>query len=210
MRRRQFLAAGAAAALAAPAVRAGTAANPPSLLEEARALAARPHVPVTAPLPPPFDGLSYDAYRGIRPLEGRSGALRVGPEYVADLLPPGLYFPDPVRIELPSDDGPRDVPFSPGSSTFDPRYFGPIPDAAPGAGFSGLRLRHPLNAPGLMDEVMVVQGASYFRAIGRAMAYGLSARAVALGTGGPGPEEFPRFTRLRLHPPRDSTARLER
>lgn len=209
MRRRRFLAATAAAALAAPLVRAGAEASAPTLLDEARALAGLPHAPGAPPLPAPFDGLSYDAYRGIRPLEGLAGALPVGPDYVADLLPPGLYFPDPVRIELPSGDGPHEVPFSPGLFRFDPRYFGTVPDTAPGAGFSGLRLRHPLNAPGMMDEVMVVQGASYFRAIGRAMAYGLSARAVAIGTGGPGPEEFPRFTRLRLHPPQDGVARLE-
>jgi glucans biosynthesis protein len=61
----------------------------------------------------------------------------------------------------------------------------------------------------LMDEVLVVQGASYFRAIGEAMVYGLSARAVALGTGNPLPEEFPRFTHLRLHPARWGTIRIE-
>jgi periplasmic glucans biosynthesis protein len=193
MRRRAFLAT-AAAALAAPAgrARAGTA----SLLDAARALAGRAYVPNTTPLPPPFAGLDYDAYRGIRPREGLAATLPQGPGWVADLLPPGLYFPDPVRIDLPSGE----VPFSPALFSFEPRYFGTIPATAPGAGFSGLRLRHALNAPGRMDEVMVVQGASYFRAIGRAMAYGLSARAVAIGTGGAGPEEFPRFTRLRLHP----------
>jgi glucans biosynthesis protein len=60
-----------------------------------------------------------------------------------------------------------------------------------------------------MDEVLVVQGATYFRAVGRAMAYGLSARAVARGTGGPAPEEFPRFTRLRIHRPEGGAVRLE-
>jgi periplasmic glucans biosynthesis protein len=202
MRRRAFLAT-AAAALAAPAgrARAGTA----SLLDAARALAGRAYVPNTTPLPPPFAGLDYDAYRGIRPREGLAATLPQGPGWVADLLPPGLYFPDPVRIDLPSGE----VPFSPALFSFEPRYFGTIPATAPGAGFSGLRLRHALNAPGRMDEVMVVQGASYFRAIGRAMAYGLSARAVAIGTGGAGPEEFPRFTRLRLHPPQGDTIRLE-
>jgi glucans biosynthesis protein len=101
------------------------------------------------------------------------------------------------------------VDFSPTLFTFEPRYFDDIPATSPGAGFSGLRLRHPLNTPDMMDEVMVVQGASYFRAIGRAMIYGLSARAVALGTGGPGAEEFPRFTHLRLHRPEDGTIRME-
>jgi glucans biosynthesis protein len=135
--------------------------------------------------------------------------LPQGPQFAVDLLPPGLYFPDPVAVELPTGDGFAAVPFAPGLFDFDDRYFDEVPDAAPGAGFSGVRLRHPLNAPDRMDEVLVMQGASYFRAIGAAMVYGLSARAIALGTGGPGPEEFPRFTRLRLHEPDGATVRLE-
>lgn len=72
-----------------------------------------------------------------------------------------------------------------------------------------MRLRYPLNDSERMDEVLVIQGASYFRAIGQAMVYGLSARAVAIGTGGAGPEEFPRFTHLRLHPADDGSVRIE-
>ena len=32
-------------------------------------------------------------------------------------------------------------------------------------GFSGIRFRHPINRPGVWDEVAVFQGASYFRAV---------------------------------------------
>ncbi len=206
---RRSLLAGAAAFLAVPVLPIRAQAGPRSLLEEARALAARPHVSAAAALPPPFEGLDYDAYRGIRPLPGRAALLPHGPGYAVDLLPPGLFFPDPVRVEIVEDGTPREVPFGLDLFAFDPRYFGDLPETAPGAGFSGLRLRHPLNAPDALDEVLVVQGASYFRAIGRAMVYGLSARAVALGTGGPGAEEFPRFTRLRLHPPSEGRVRLE-
>jgi glucans biosynthesis protein len=208
IRRREVLA-GAAALLSAQAagLRAETA--PGSLLDAARALAARPHVPPSGVLPPPFAGLTYDAYRGIRPRQGRAAMLPLGDRFAVDLLPPGLYFPDPVEIELPQGEGFATMPLTPALFDFEPRYFGAIPDTAPGAGFTGLRLRHPLNAPDRMDEVLVVQGASYFRAIGQAMVYGLSARAVALGTGGPVAEEFPRFTRLRLHPPEGDAARIE-
>lgn len=215
MRRRAFLG-GSAALISAPVfgaradtVPSGDAGGPADLSRLARDMAQRPYQPSRAPLPPPFAGLSYDAYRGIRPIPGRAGGLATGRGFVADLLPPGLYFPDPVEIEIASDDGFRKVPFTPDLFSFEPRYFDAIPDTAPGAGFSGLRLRHALNAPDVMDEVMVVQGASYFRAIGRAMAYGLSARALALGTGGPGPEEFPRFTHLRLHAGQGDSIRME-
>ncbi|WP_375258199.1 glucan biosynthesis protein [Citreimonas sp.] len=185
------------------------AAGPASLLDEARALARRPYRAPSGPLPPPFAGLDYDAYRSIRPIDGRSAGLELGQDFVVDLLPPGLFYQNAVTVELPDGDGWATVPFSPTLFDFGADRFGAVPDEAPGAGFSGLRLRHPIDRPGVMDEFLVLQGASYFRAVGRAMQYGLSARAVALGTGGAAPEEFPRFTRLRLHPPQGGAARLE-
>jgi glucans biosynthesis protein len=208
MRRRDVLAA-AAGLLAFPLAGRAQTGVPPSLLEAARALAAQPYERNPATLPPPFADLDYDAYRGIRPIPGKASMLPLGRDYAADLLPPGLFFPDPVRIDFVTADGVADVPFSTALFSFDPRYFGTVPDDAPGAGFSGVRFRYPLNAAGVLDEVLVVQGASYFRAIGRDMAYGLSARAVALGTGGPGPEEFPAFTHLRIHDPEPDGLRLE-
>jgi glucans biosynthesis protein len=207
MRRRSFMGALGAAALLRPWP--GSATPLPTLLDEARGLAARPFDAVSPPLPPPFAGLSYDAYRAIRPIPGRSAMLPHEPGFAVDLLPPGLFFPDPVRIDRDTGNGPERIAFAPDLFSFDDRYFDEIPATAPGAGFSGLRLRHPLNAPDVMDEVLVLQGASYFRAIGQAMVYGLSARTVALGTGGPGPEEFPRFTHLRLHPAEAGAVRLE-
>jgi len=206
MRRRSFLAAlGATALLPRPALTDTV----PSLLGEARRLAGRPYVAPASSLPAPFAGLSYDAYRGIRPIPGQSAILPHGPAFAVDLLPPGLFFPDPVRIDRDTGAGPEEIAFAPDLFAFDPRYFDNVPETAPGAGFSGMRLRHPVNTPGAMDEVLVLQGASYFRAIGQAMVYGLSARAVALGTGGPGPEEFPRFTHMRLHAAQAERVRLE-
>ena len=181
-----------------------------SFLDQARALAKQAYQTPDLALPPPFAGLDYDAYRAIRPRAGRAAMLPIGEGFAADLLPPGLYFPHPVSIELPSAEGAfLRQRFAPDLFDFAPEYFGEIPERAPGAGFSGLRLRSSLNTEGVLDEVLVVQGASYFRAIGRAMAYGLSARAVAIGTGGAQAEEFPRFTQLRLHPPRRGSVRLE-
>ncbi|WP_292292867.1 glucan biosynthesis protein [Marivita sp.] len=207
MHRRAFLqATSALALLAALPVRA---APDTPLLEVARALAARPHVAPADRLPPPFADLTYDAFRAIRPKVGKAALIPHGPRFAIDLLPPGLYFPTPVVVERDTGAGPERIAFSTDLFDFAPRYFDDIPDDTPGAGFSGLRLRYPLNAADRMDEVLVIQGASYFRAIGQAMVYGLSARAVALGTGGPDPEEFPRFTQLRLHPAHEGSVRIE-
>ncbi|WP_439562406.1 glucan biosynthesis protein [Roseinatronobacter sp.] len=196
MNRRHFLNGVCAAALAPvlmprPA-RAGASSGPTTpdaLIQAARDLARHPYAPRPQVLAPPFDGLSYDSHRGIRPRSGYAADLALGPEFVADLLPPGWLFADPVSIALPG----HDTDFSAQMFSFDPRYFSPPPEQGhlPDMGFSGLRLRHQLNSAGNWDEVLVLQGASYFRALAKDTVYGLSARALSLGTGGPTAEEFP-------------------
>src|SRR5690606_19157847 len=69
------------------------------------------------------------------------------------------------------------------------------------SGFAGFRLPAPLNDPGYLDEVCVFLGASYFRAIARGQLYGLSARGLALRTGDPRGEEFPRFSAFWIERP---------
>ncbi len=72
----------------------------------------------------------------------------------------------------------------------------------PAAGAAGWRLNFPLNQPGVSDELIVFLGASYFRALGAGLQYGLSARGLAIDTvGGPTGEEFPVFTRFWLERP---------
>lgn len=207
--RRAFLGSTAAIAAMAPWGMGVAQDAAPSLLELARASARASYVPSTGVLPAPFDNLTYDSYRGIRPKDGLAAKLPQGTNFEIDLLPPGLYFPDPVFVERYQDGTWGTFPLTPSLFTFEPRYFDEIPATSPGAGFSGMRLRYPLNTPDVMDEVAVIQGASYFRAIGQAMAYGLSARAAAIGTGGPEPEEFPRFTTLRIHEGAEGKIRIE-
>jgi periplasmic glucans biosynthesis protein len=111
----------------------------------------------------------------------------------ADLLPPGWLFRDPVELSLPGIDA---EPFDPARFSFDPRYFPQGAPQTPGMGFAGLRLRYPLNHADRHDDLLVLQGASYFRALAHGTAYGLSsARRLALGTGGTGARGISR------HPP---------
>jgi periplasmic glucans biosynthesis protein len=60
-------------------------------------------------------------------------------------------------------------------------------------GFAGFRLRFPINAPHVWDEVIAFLGASYLRFLGRGQRYGLSARGLAIGAGPGFNEEFPVF-----------------
>ena len=62
------------------------------------------------------------------------------------------------------------------------------------AGFAGFRVMDP----DAENDWLAVLGASYFRTSGWSGQFGLSARGLAIDAGGPGPEEFPRFTRFWL------------
>ncbi|MGY6634833.1 MAG: glucan biosynthesis protein [Alkalilacustris sp.] len=195
MRRRDFL--GTVAALAAtgmgalPARADGGMVDHETLAAEAARLARAPHRPTAMPLHGPFAGLNYDSHRAIRPRPGRAADLALSDGLRADLLPPGFLLDDRVTVHL---DG-RAQPFSADLFDFDARYFDDttLPDdEASRMGFAGLRLRAPLNHADVFDDLVVFQGASYFRALARGGAYGLSARGLALDVAGA--EEFPVFT----------------
>ena len=112
-----------------------------SLLEVARVLRDQPYAANTTPLSAPFADLDYDAFRGIRPIDGVTANLPHGDRFAVDLLPPGLYFPDPVKIDRMTQGGLQEIAFSPKAFTYEPRYFDDIPETSPGAGFTGMRLR---------------------------------------------------------------------
>lgn len=151
-----------------------------------------------------FANLNYDQYRGIRfrrdrdPL-GSKGRFRM------DLLAPGVIFYEPVNISIVRDGIPQAIGFDPAMLEFDPSQFpeGADLETKGEMGWSGFRLRTMLNRPGVMDEFLVFQGASYFRAVARNTLYGLSARGLAIKTGSPDGEEFPLFTDFWIHEPED-------
>jgi glucans biosynthesis protein len=89
--------------------------------------------------------------------------------------------------------------------------FGPLVgevDAGAPYGFSGFRLHGPINRSDYYDEFVVFQGASYFRAVGRGQAYGLSARGLAINTARPGGEEFPIFRGFWIEQPKPGVRTL--
>lgn len=153
-----------------------------------------------------FADLNYDQYRGIRfrrdkdPLKGKG-------RFSMDLLPPGAIFYEPVNISIVRDGVPQKLGFDPHLLEFDPSQFpdGADLDTKGEMGWSGFRLRTVLNRPGVMDEFLVFQGASYFRAVARGTLYGLSARGLAIKTGSPDGEEFPLFTDFWIHEPDETS-----
>ena len=156
----------------------------------------------TSTLTAPFADLGYDSYRGIRFRREADpfGAVR---GWGLDLLPPGMLYSEPVRINMVDNGVVRPLPFDPGVFTFDAISFPPDPAQLPPGdmSWSGFRLRAPLNRPDVLDELAVWQGASYFRVLGRGNHYGISCRGLALGTGSAAGEEFPSFREFWIEQP---------
>ena len=185
-----------------------------TVVARAREAAAEPFERQVLDLTEPFADLRYDRFRAIR-FRDEERLFADGKGFQMDLMPPGFYYHDRVEVNLVRAGAARPLEFSTDYFDFHTDYF-PYPGGRAPAGlsedasFSGLRFRYPINRPGVWDEVAVFQGASYFRAVAHDTFYGLSARGLAIGTGGANVEEFPLFTAFWVHEPQpgDRSLRL--
>ncbi|MGL4613880.1 MAG: glucan biosynthesis protein, partial [Shewanella sp.] len=162
-----------------------------SVVRLARKLAAKPYVVLKDPLPEGLAKLSYDEYRDIRFNPTASIWRDQGLPFQMQMFHRGFYFQDLIEIAIVEGNQASHL-------AYEPKYFTAgevITQALPNddIGYSGFRIHHQLNNEGVFDELMVFQGASYFRALGKGNAYGLSARGLALKTADPEGEEFPIF-----------------
>src|SRR5690606_34290819 len=117
-----------------------------------------------------------------------------GRGFEAQFFHRGYMFRERVDMHVVAGGRSRSFPYSPGLFRFD--HGVPAPADGSDLGFAGFRLHGWLQGDGVMqgvppDEIAAFLGASYFRAVARGLGYGLSARGLALGSGDPGPEEFP-------------------
>ncbi len=142
-------------------------------------------------VPQDWIDLNYDQYRGIN--FNRESALwrETQRPFELEFFAPGLYFPSPIMVSVVEGNEARPVLFSKRAFNFS-QAVPPLSDSD-ALGYSGFRIRAPINRPDRKDEFVVFQGASYFRCVGRGHAYGMSARGLALNTGEPEGEEFPDF-----------------
>lgn len=192
-------------ARAMPMLRAGTAHSFDRAWLEAEALRLSQAPLVPLPLVPQgWRDLTYDEYRMMWFNPQRGLWMDEDRPFKVDFFPPGLYFPRPVEVNVVEDGVAQTLDFD--LSLFDTTDQFPTLPVDETMGYSGLRLRAALSTPNLFTEFAVFQGASYFRAIGTGMTYGLSARGLAINTGGEGGEEFPEFTRFWLEAPQPGDA----
>jgi glucans biosynthesis protein len=163
--------------------------------ELARKLAHSPFEQGKSRVPDSLAGLTYDQYRDIR---FRPDKALLDGSFKLQLFHAGFLFTQPISIDLVRDGVATPVAYDPALFDLGQNHFEqPLPQDL---GFAGFRLHYPLNDPGVLDELVVFQGASYFRFLGRGQHYGLSTRGLAIGSGHPG-EEFPAFRRFWIEDP---------
>ena len=179
--------------------------GPDDVVRRARELAAAPFDGSTPTLPGIVATLDFDAWRDIRfktdkPLLGQSSSFRL------ELFHLGHLYKRPVIVNILRDGIPAPIPYAP--QLFDYGH-NKMPEGLPvNLGFAGFRLRFPLHAPHLWDEVVAFLGASYYRFLGRSQRYGLSARALGVASGSPSNEEFPFFREFWIETPPPGVERV--
>ncbi|MGI2259939.1 glucan biosynthesis protein G [Shewanella sp. GXUN23E] len=172
----------------------------------ARQLAAKPYAPRKDPLPASLANINYDEYRDIR---FKADAAIWKPEslpYQMQLFHRGFYFQDLIEIAIVEGNKAQHLSYNPELFSAGEVLQQKLPTED--IGYSGLRLHYPLNTDKYFDELLVFQGASYFRGLGKGNAYGLSARGLAINTAEQVGEEFPIFRAFWVEKPSPDTKLL--
>ncbi|WP_372761452.1 glucan biosynthesis protein [Pseudoalteromonas sp.] len=153
-----------------------------------------------------LNNINYQDYRAIRFKQDNSLWKDEG-LYELQLFHPGFLYKTPITINTVDHDAKLSrVPFSTDFYQYDGSA-APLKDeiaksvANTQLGHAGFRLHYPLNTSRYKDEVVVFQGASYFRVVGPNQVYGLSARGLAIDTAENSGEEFPMFKEFWLVKP---------
>jgi periplasmic glucans biosynthesis protein len=142
-------------------------------------------------LPPAMAKLGYDQYQSIRFRGDHSLWGDLGSAFRLQFFHVGRTFNQPVHLHEVQDGQAREIIYDPAMFEWDKSGVDPA-SMKDRAGFAGFRVQFVTN---WRADVAAFLGASYFRAVGGdTRQYGLSARALAVDTAFPRPEEFPRFT----------------
>jgi periplasmic glucans biosynthesis protein len=164
----------------------------------AEQLASQPYKPPAVEVPRELRNLTYDQYKDIR--YRPDGALWRNAKLPFELsfFHQGFHYDQPVKVSEVGEQGPAEVKFDPaqfdyGGNKLDASKFGAL-------SYAGFRVHFAMNGKG-KEEVLSFVGASYFRAIGKDQRFGLAARGLAIDTGLPTGEEFPRFVEFWIERP---------
>ncbi|MAA66242.1 MAG: glucan biosynthesis protein D [Alteromonadaceae bacterium] len=169
----------------------------------ARDLASKPFKSHEGELPKSLQKLSWDDYQAIRFRPEKSLWQDDGSAFRAQLFHLGLYFQTPVHIFEVIDGEARELAYDPDYFEYDGKQ--PLGDLPDDLGYAGFRVQFHTN---YKLDLAAFLGASYFRAVGKDMQYGMSARGLAIDTATDHDEEFPTFTAFWLEKPSDGSGKL--
>jgi glucans biosynthesis protein len=158
---------------------------------QARFLAGNPFQASKDILPATMGALSYDQYQSLRFRNERSLWGDAGLSFRLQFFHVGRSFAQAVHLFEVIEGQAREILYDPSMFEFDKAGIDPAV-MRDHAGFAGFRVQFVTD---WKADIAAFLGAAYFRAVGGdTRQYGLSARALAVDTAFPRPEEFPRFT----------------
>jgi len=170
-----------------------------TVTEIARLLSKTAFVPPTQELPDSISDLNYDQYQAIYFKPDQAVWAKDGLPFQLQLFHRGFYFKDKIEVATVTDDQAHHLAYSP--TMYAPGAIVTKPLPTTDIGFAGIRIHGHINRPDYFDEIVVFEGASYFRSLGRGQLYGISARGLALKVGAPEGEEFPIFRAFWVETP---------
>jgi len=170
------------------------------LKEEARRLGTAEYRP-PPPIPRQIVELPLERYRQIRFRPDHALWRDQDLAFQLRFFHVGRRYAQPVSVHEVIDGRAHPVRFSSGMFDYGQNQFDPpLPDFP---GFAGFRIHYRTD---FERDMAAFLGASYFRAVGWQMQYGISARGLGIDTVFPGREEFPLFTAFWIErPARDQT-----
>jgi periplasmic glucans biosynthesis protein len=164
---------------------------------QARALANDIYRPPMGHIPDAVKALDWDQYQAIRYRADHALWAQDHRRFRVKFFHLGLYYRLPVRMYEVVNGQAWEVAYDP--ALFDYGKSGLKDSHLPkDLGFAGFRVHFHTD---LERDIAAFLGASYFRAVGGELQYGLSARGLAIDCGMDRAEEFPTFTAFWLERP---------
>jgi glucans biosynthesis protein len=171
----------------------------------ARALAGQAYRPFAGQLPTELRSMDYDQYQAIEYRRDHSLWRGEGLHFQARFFHLGLFFQTPVRMFEVENGEARELAYDPEMFRYGSNSGLARARLPSDLGFAGFRLIYFTDPD---RDVAAFLGASYFRAVGAELQYGISARGLAIDTGMGRPEEFPAFTAFWLERPASNADRM--
>lgn len=170
-----------------------------NVMQRAGEMAARPFKADDSIAPEELRRLTIRQYRAIQAKPERSLWRGARTSFEVSPVHLGMSFDRPVILNEVSSDGVRRLNFDRTAFDYGNLNLGSVKDAA--LGVAGFRVSYRYDAKPSGEEVAAFVGASYFRAVAEGLRMGLAARGLAIDTGEPSGEEFPRFVEFWIERP---------